>query len=86
MHDFIILVRSAFINENKYYPQVFLENAIIKMLYFQTFDIIKINIKKRKFYFSKKRTMDINHGNIEPISRSDNHSTGKNSYKFMLVI
>lgn len=30
--------------------------------------------------------MDINNGNIEPISGSDNHSIGKNSYKFMLVI
>lgn len=57
------------------------------MLYFQkTLSFIKINIKKLKFYFSKKRTMDINNGNIEPISRSDNHSIGKNSYKFMLVI
>ena len=57
------------------------------MLYCQkTLSFIKINIKKRKFYFSKKRTMDINNGNIEPISRSDNHSIGKNSYKFMLVI
>ena len=57
------------------------------MLYFQkTLSFIKINIKKLKFYFSKKRTMDINNGNIEPISRSDNHSIGKNSYKFMLVM
>ena len=74
----IIIIRSVFERDGKYYPQIFLDDALVKLQ--KTKFKMEVNIKNKKYNYVQKNIVELNDISLSLINISRKESMGIKTY------